>query len=216
MRPVTDLCKIQSAFDARLVRLRRAASEALAAPSARRSAGLCFVVVEFDNLLLAALREFLISSLRQARTTTRRRIYATRIFGDEQEIGAYALSVLSIRSFQNKGSPAKIQRNDEFKVRDPRDTKRVLDSCSASNSSSLDNALALNTGLFSEIATVRNFYAHRNSDTWRKVQRRSYDMGFLGIKHPDEMISRALPGRPVSLLEDWFDDASLFFDEALK
>jgi hypothetical protein len=104
----------------------------------------------------------------------------------------------------------------EPKIRDPRATERVFAACGASNITSLQNALALNTTLFSDLPTVRNFYAHRNSDTWQKAKRKGQALGLFGALHPNDIITAILSGRPVSLYEDWLDDASLFFEEATK
>jgi hypothetical protein len=78
------------------------------------------------------------------------------------------------------------------------------------------NALALNTSLFVDLPTVRNFYAHRNSDTCRKVLSKARNMGVFGAKHADELMVAYLSGRPVSVFEEWLNDAELFFYEATK
>lgn len=84
------------------------------------------------------------------------------------------------------------------------------------NTSSLQNALALNTTLFSSLATLRNFYAHRNADTWRKARRKGIDMGVYAPSNVDEIVKALVPGRAVRIYEDWLDDAELFFQEACK
>ncbi len=68
-------------------------------------------------------------------------------------------------------------------------------SCAATNVGALQNALALNTTLFSDLATVRNFYAHRNADTWRKVRRKGQDLGVFGAAHANDLVTSTLTGK---------------------
>ncbi|RWA99916.1 hypothetical protein [Mesorhizobium sp.] len=212
MRPVTDLTKMRVAFNGRLRRIRRVIASTLTGPADDHARALAFAVVELDNLVMSAMREFIISSLRGARTATGARVTVTGNFGSADAVGAYVLSIVQAVSFQRLGSPHSVNRRQEAKIRDPRQVEQVLVACNASNVTSVRNALSLNTSLFSDVATVRNFYAHRNGDTWEKVRRQARNRGILTIKHPDELMSYHLPGRPVSLIEDWLDDAELFFD----
>jgi hypothetical protein len=157
-----------------------------------------------------------ISTFRAARTASGSRISVSHRFGHEEEVGAFVLSVLSTPTYQRLKSPPRVSRKIEPTVRDPRDTEKVFVAGGASNVGSLRNALALNTGLFSDAGTIRNFYAHRNEDTWRKVRNRAHALGIFGAKHPDEVVTSQVPGRPVSIYEDWLDDAELFFEEATR
>lgn len=216
MRPVTDLGKLYGAFAYRILRIRRLFDLAGSSPEPRRSEFISVSVIELDNLILSSLRALTISSLRCGRTSQRNKISTTRRFGDEQEIAAFMLSILHVKSFQKLRSPTRVSRRDEPKVRDPRATEIVFASCGASNIGSLRNALALNTTLFADLPILRNFYAHRNEDTWRKVRTKAHALGVFRIKHPNELLMTMLPGRPVTLFEDWLDDAELFFEEATK
>lgn len=212
MRPVTDLSKMRVAFNGRLRRIRKVAVQSQTAGPEERARAVSFAVIELDNLVLGGMREFIISSLRGARTATGNRISVAGYFTSAESIAAYVLSIVQTVTYQRIGSPATVGRRQEVKIRDPREVDRVLSTCSASNVGSVRNALSLNTSLFSDIATVRNFYAHRNEDTWAKVRRQATAKGVLNIRHADEFVTRQIPGRPVSLLEDWLDDAELFFD----
>jgi hypothetical protein len=216
MRPATDLGKIYSAASYRILRIRRLFSLAKSPNEPRRSEYAAICVLELDNLIIGCLRVYTISTLRRGRTANGQRIATTRPFSHEEEVGAYILSILNHQAYQRLHNPQRIRKKDEPTIRDPRFTERVLLSCGASNVSSLQNALSINTNLFNDISTVRNFYAHRNADTWRKVRTKAHSMGIFGITHPNDLITSILPGRPISLFEDWLDDAELFFEEATK
>jgi hypothetical protein len=213
MRAKTDLAKLYSSFQYRLIRIKRVFS---AAADPRRAQLLAFSAIELDNLVVSTLREFAISSLRGARTASGVRVTTNRPFGAEEEIAAYMLSIVQVAAFQRLNYPARINRRYEVKIRDPRDTAKVFLSCGASNYPSLMNALALNTSLFVDLPTVRNFYAHRNGDTCRKVLNKARNMGVFGAKHADELMIAFLSGRPVSVFEEWLNDAELFFYEATQ
>jgi len=92
-----------------------------------------------------------------------------------------------------------------------------LASLGGNNLSELDAALALNTTLFSDITVLRNFYAHRNRDTWRSasnyfVQQR----GFPRFDKASDLLNYRRPTSGAELLEEWLLDAELFFDFALQ
>jgi hypothetical protein len=200
------------AFSGRLRRIRKVSAQSETGTPEERARALSFALIELDNLILGGMREFIVSSLRGARTATGHRISVAGHFTTSESIAAYVLSIVQAVTYRRIGSPSAVNRRQEAKIRDPRQVDRVLSTCSASNVGSVRNALSLNTSLFSDIATVRNFYAHRNEDTWAKVRRQATEKGVLNIKHTDEFVTRQIPGRPVSLLEDWLDDAELFFD----
>lgn len=216
MRPVSDLRKLHSSFSYRLLRLRRLYAVAVEVAEPRRSELLAVSVIELDNLVLSSLRALTISSLRAARTAMGNRVAVARRFGDEEEVSAFMLSVLSTFTYKRLKSPARVARKHEPTVRDPRDTAKVFIASGASNLRSLQNALALNTTLFNDLGTLRNFYAHRNQDTWRKARNKAQAMGIFSAKHANDIITSGLPGRAVSVFEDWLDDAELFFEEATK
>jgi hypothetical protein len=113
-------------------------------------------------------------------------------------------------------SPATINRKDEPTIRNPKETEKILSACQVSNLAALQNSLAFNFPIFRDLATIRNFYAHRNEDTAWKVRNKARAMGLLNISHPDELVRTIVSGRPVAVFEDWLVEAQLFFDELTK
>lgn len=215
MRATGDLAKLHRAIAGRLARLRRVYAACLA-PDGSSEPRLAFAAIELDNLVLASIRQFVISCLTGARSADGSRVLVSPRMSDEGEVGAFVLSVLSSQAFSNLGNPSRISREREFKIREPRFIERVMSSCAASNLLSVQAAFSLPTTLFSDLPTVRNFYAHRNDDTWRKVRLRANGMGVFGVQTTDELLRAPLPGRPVRVFEDWLDDAELFFYELTR
>ena len=167
-------------------------------------------------MVVSGLREFTFSSLHCSRTTSGRRVSINRQFGTDCEISAYMLSVANVVKFQNMGNPASLSKKDEPTVRDPKTTEKILVACGASNLPSLQTALSLNAGIFADLATIRNFYAHRNFDTCRKVQAKAMSMAAISIKHPNELVVANSPPTPVTFFDEWIAEAQIFFDELTK
>ena len=173
-------------------------------------------VIELDNLIISTLRESTVSSLVRTRTVSGHRVATNRSFQREGEISAHILSIVNSVTFLRLNRPSWIARKDEPTVRDPKITEKILIGCGASNLPSLQNALALNLSLFRDIPPLRNFYAHRNEDTWRKVKDKARAMGILVTRHTDELVQAAIIGRPASIFEDWLGDLEIFFEELMK
>ena len=215
MRATGDLSKLHDAITGRLARLRKLYAASMP-PLPGSQPALAIAAIELDNLVIASIRQFMISSLTGARTADGKKVTVTPRMKDEGEVAAFVLSVLSSQSFQNLGNPTRVARQHEFKIREPRFIERVMSSCSASNLISVQAAFSLPTTLFSDLPTIRNFYAHRNDDTWRKVKIRAQGLGVYRVRTADELLTSGLPGRPVTVFEDWLDDAELFFYELTR
>jgi hypothetical protein len=215
LRPSSDLGKLYDAITARVGRLRKLYIAGID-PTIGRAELVPLVVIELDNLVLSSLRALLISSLRNARTIKGNRVQSAVHHRDEEEIAAFTLSVVNSQAFLRLRSPARLARKLEPTVRDPRDTAKIFQAANLTNISSLQNALALNTTLFDHLCTMRNFYAHRNADTWRKAHNKGNAMGIFAATHVDEIVTAFLPGRSIRVFEDWLDDTELFFEEACK
>jgi len=210
-----DLTKLHDAAQYRLMRIKFRYTSTSRLPREDHGLVISYVVLELDNLIISTLRQFTISSLRRARTVRGHRVSVNHDFGPEGEIGAYVLSILNTAKY-NRHKPITIKREDEPTVRNPKETEKILMSCGASNLPSLQKALALNATVFRDIATVRNFYAHRNENTSTKVRNQARNIGIPVIRHPDELVKGVIIGRPVSVFEDWLTDTQLFFEELMK
>lgn len=216
MQATGNLIKLQTAAQRRIQRFRSAYHSIPSRPNSDGRLILSHIAIELDNLNIATLREFTISTLRRAKTVTGVAITVNQNFGAEAEIGAYILSILNTVKYSKMHSPVSIKRTDEPTIRNPKDTEKILVSCGASNLPSLQNALALNTNLFRDLAPIRHFYAHRCSDTFHKVCIKANSFGLANIRHPDELLQNILAGRPHSILEDWLVDAEIFYDLLMK
>src|ERR1700722_12804751 len=126
MRATTDLEKLRAAISYRLLRLRRLYSSLTSRSRSDRTLVTSVVVIELDNLVLGGMRQFMISSLRGARTCSGLRVRTNRPFAQEGEIAAYALRVLNSVTYNRMKQPTSISRRDEPTIRDPRNMAKVF------------------------------------------------------------------------------------------
>lgn len=185
------------------------------APAAR-ARGIAYFVIELDNAMTQGMREFVHSSMLAARTCSGHRVKTSRKFASPDEVSAHIFSVVNNPGYVRRGSPPVASRKDEPTFRDPIRLHAVLHACGASNINSVSNAQALNLPVFDEIASVRNFYAHRNEDTFTKVVRLAKNWGLTSLAHCDDLLAVARPSRPVRLFEDWLAEIELYFEELTK
>lgn len=218
MRASMHLGRLNDAAQYRLRRLQDLYNTIDAQPKQQQTIRLAYIAVELDNLNICVLREFTISTIRKAKTSTGRRINVNKNLGPAEEIGAYILSVVNPVRFRNivkhqkLKDPIRIKRTDEQAVRDPKEIEKVLIDCTASNLSSLQKALSLNSSLFRDLKFIRHFYAHRNKDTFIKASSTAANMGILNFHHPDQILKHVIVGRSHSILEEWLMDAQLFYE----
>lgn len=212
MRASMHLGRLNAATQYRLKRLHDLYKTIDTLPKQQQSIRLAYIAIELDNLNICALREFTISTIRKAKTSTGRRISVNRNLGPAEEIGAYILSVVNQIKFKNLKNPARINRIDEQTIRDPKEIEKVLIDCAASNLPSLQNALSLNSNLFRDIKFIRHFYAHRSKDTFIKASSNAASMGILNPQHPDQILKYIIVGRPYSVLEEWLMEAQIFYE----
>jgi hypothetical protein len=218
MRAASRFHTIQTVFNRRVSFFRQCHAKLLAGNDRAANAWGAHVVIELDNLIISTFREFLVSSNFGARGLSGR--WTSTVvppFPSDAHLSARALSIINSVKYGRMGSPPIVDRRDEHKFRNPREVRAVLASLGGNNLPELDTALALNTTLFSDIAVLRNFYAHRNRDTWRKAsdyftQQRAYPH----FRRAADLLIYQRPSSGVSLIEEWLGDAELFFDFALQ
>lgn len=211
MRASMHLRRLNDATQYRLDRLHKLYITMGGLPVPQQSLRLAYISIELDNLNICALREFTVSTIRGAKTSTGMKITVNLSLGPDEEIGAYILSVLNSVRFNKLRSPARITRVEEPTVRDPKDVEKVLIACGASNLVSLQSALSLNSSLFRDIKFIRHFYAHRCKDTFVKASSNAASMGIQNPAHPDQILRHVIMGRPHSVLEEWLLEAKMFY-----
>ncbi|MEA1834078.1 hypothetical protein U8607_18470 [Methylobacterium durans] len=212
MKPTTNLARLRRSVIRRTRLLRDFFIHSKAAPHRERNAAAAFCVLELDNTIINLHREFLISSLHvECRTCSGHKVTHNNNFPTPDSAALYIMSVLEPMRFNNRYSAAtSLTRREETKVRDPLKLQNVSAASMMSNAGSIITALSLNSPAFSQMATYRNFFAHRNVETARKLKNLSASIGLAPAVHEWDAISQLLPGSPTSLFESWAFDVELF------
>lgn len=144
-----------------------------------------YATIELDNLLVMGRTHYLKSSLLQARTVSKLRVSCTIPSKATGEAAAFILSILNTGKFKTLKFPSSIAERDEQTFREPRDALKVLTASGASNIPPLLTAMAYNGNVFSEISTVRNFFAHRANNTNERVKNLSNKIGLISFDDVD-------------------------------
>lgn len=216
MTPSRQLEKLNFKIQNRLLSIRRAYQAAKIQDEDWKEEILAFSALELDNLIVGGLRCFMVSTLSATKSISNGKVLTSVSFGSEGEAGAFILSVINSVKYAKLGSPQEIPKKEEPTIRHPRDVRKVLFSANASNLPAFDTAISLNAGVFDSLATVRNYFAHRNHDTWRKFKNRAQSSGVFSVKRPEDFLNSRVRGLPLTVLDDWLDDTSIFFEYAMQ
>lgn len=106
---------------------------------------------------------------------------------------------------KNRRRP-KVGRRDEPVWHQRTTLTRLVSHFGFSNSAHLMAGLSVQTKVFDFLPPMRNFYAHKNSDTSGSARRMAthYRLGQTG--HPTDLLLASAPNRPQSVAEDWVSD----------
>jgi hypothetical protein len=173
---------------------------------------LSFISIEALATWSAFVREFYLScALLRPRTIGGQVVrHRGASIGTEKDALLHSIMVLkgpSSPSYRSAANSPRIAPRDEPAWHE----KRVL--LALSSSISLTNNLAVTTGLsypttfFDDLPPVRNFYAHRSSNTAERIARianRKYAIAQL--RHPNDFMNNLIPGRAQPLLMEWLGD----------
>jgi hypothetical protein len=175
----------------------------------RRNATLAWAVIELDNLIISLARQFLVSSLMRCRTTSGSRVQHSGPLMSQLDAAFFVMSVLEPKKYSKlSGSP--LARRDETTIRDPNKIMQVAVAANLSNAPSILTALSFPTKVFSEISSVRHFFAHRNEETAAQAVAFALGRGLLPPMQPWEIVGLLVPGQPYSMLDEWIYDLGQF------
>lgn len=214
MQCVTDLAKLRDSIIARVRFLRQIISPISTPLCAEEKRALSFVTIEIDNLIILGLRQYTKSSLLRSRTAAGERVTATVHPQSSEEAAAFIYASLNPKGFSRLKFPPRISEKDEYIFRDPKKAEKVLTDYAASNHRNLELALSLNATVFSEAKICRNFFAHRQMNTYQAVQIFAANLGIIRVDAPEHLILLGRPGTGVRILDGWLADVENFFELA--
>lgn len=207
MNPTHHLAKLSKVFHVRLRRL-RALSVWASAGSLPADRTVAFVTIELLAAWANFTRAYYLSCWEGARTTEGNRVDLTLPPGSPTDGIGFAVK----RRYPN----ATPKQNGEWRRRDeptwhrPETLMKLAKDLSFTNSAEISAAFSGGTRVFLDLPVYRNFFAHRGHGTFRAaMDNAAIQHGIVGAHSPAESLLSMLPGRPQSLLGEWFDDISL-------
>ena len=205
VNPSRRLAKLQRRAGRRIARLRCLVDSLSAPPTAEKDRVVAWVVIEARNLWAGFLRAYYLSGARGTRTASGTRVS----FVGSRFPNAHAALIYSVRLLKNRGfSGSSVRRQDEPAWHVYGDYLRLCRAVGFSNLAQIDSAFSYTTTFFELLTPVRNFYAHRCDETFRKARQVGVRLGLSSRPdlRPTQIMCSKLPGRPQNIITDWLDD----------
>lgn len=208
MKPVRHFGKLRRVGTRRLREIRKVAVDAVTPYSQERDRELAWATIELTNLWSEFCRAYFLSCLRSARLESGSRVSCTSV----AVVPSFDQALLTLA--QNLGTrprkrPGKLRRRDEPPWHQPSCLLRGCDDLGMSHLSTVRGALSTGFSVFKDLPTCRNFYAHRNEETAKKVLRLGLSYSIGGKNHPSEVLAARPPGRPQSLILEFVDETRI-------
>jgi hypothetical protein len=209
MRPSQNLGALQTASRQRLARLRQRTVQGLAPDFTERDRSFAYVILETQNLWSNFVRSYVLSCLRRP----------SRINNPAVTLGNAAVAtpgdvlLIATRLWKGPAAPAPADRREEPPWHEKRFLLKTCQEMQCSHYADVEAALGIQTRVFEDLPTFRNFYAHRNEDSARRaveLARRYYLI--RGCRHPTQVLARTAHGRTQALILDWLDDLGVILD----
>jgi hypothetical protein len=205
LRPHYDYYRLYRSSAVYLIKLHSKVNHLTPTTSILDDEQIAFVVIEAMNVWASFVRAYYLSWFMHPRTITGQRIACSHHFGLFQDALIFAIRRLRSRGY----SGVRPSRRDEPTWHDPTTLLTLAVEIGVSNLSQVQAAFSLGATYPANLPTVRNFYAHRNDETFRKVRDRAILLGLGRNLRPCEFVCTAQPSRPQNLISDWLDEIRL-------
>jgi hypothetical protein len=205
LRPYRHYSRLNRCSVVRLIALREKVNSLTPTSSVFNDEQIAFVVIEAMNLWASFARAYYLSWFLRPMTMTGHRVICSSHFRMFEDAIIFAIRRLRWRNY-SRVSPA---RRDKPAWHDPRTLLTLPTEIGVSNLNEVQAAFSLGATYPSNLPTVRNFYAHRNDETFRKVRDKAVLLGLGRNLRPCEFVCMALPSRPQNLISDWLDEIRL-------
>lgn len=204
MTPRKKFYKLHKSSYCRLDKIRRLASIAVRSPDVDRERLMGYVAIETLNTWSNFLRAYYLSCTIDCKTITGVRIRSTsRVSSFNEAIG---LAIVCIYSRRTPNALGFWSRRDEPSWHDLNNFLKICQNLGVSNINDIRSALSTGSLVYTHLPIIRNFYAHRNEDSARKVMNVAPSYGISATFKPTKILSSNSLGRPQPLILDLIDD----------
>jgi hypothetical protein len=197
--------RLHRSANTRLLWLRDKVNNLTPITSFSHDESIAYVAIESTNIWAAFTRAYYLSWCMKPRTMTGQRVNCVHHFTSFEEALLFAIRHLRSAGYRR----SRPSRRDEPTWHDPGNLLELAAAVGVSNIGQISSALSFGATYGSNLPTVRNFYAHRNDETFRKVQNKAALLGLGTNLRPCEFVCAALPSRPQNLISDWLDEIRL-------
>jgi hypothetical protein len=210
VNPSYRLDKLNSAARRRIVRLRSVVSPLSLPATPEADRAVAWAMIEALNLWASFLRAYYLSATIHAKTLSGAKItLSSASFSDLQAALRFAVQ-LQDPHFKK----STVSRRDEPAWHNVSDFLRLLRYVGVSNLGSVQAGLSYSPAFMKHLPAIRNFYAHRCDDTFRRAGNVGIRLGLSATPtlHATEIMCARLPKRPQNVATDWLDDIGNVID----
>lgn len=210
MNPSHRLEKLRSAAIKRLGRLRGLVSGLSFPIPPAQDIHVAWVTIEALNLWGGFLRAYYLSGAIRCRTVSG---IPVKFNSQSFPTGDDAIK-FAVQRVKGGRAPTKISRRDEPTWHDSSIFLSLEKAVGASNLPQIYSAFGVSTTFVRFLPVVRNFYAHRCDETYRKAAGVGVKLGLSAKQdlRATKILCSRLPKRPQNVLTDWIDDMSSVID----
>jgi hypothetical protein len=163
-----------------------------------------FIAIETLNLWASFVRAYYVSCCMRGKRVGGGRVLIPAGAGINGCAQAINFAMQTVKPYAKGGPPW--SRREEPTWHDTQTLLKLSAAVGASNVLQVQAAFGLKTRVFLDLPVFRNFFAHRNDETARRVAARARYYGLSPQLRPSEMLCAASPGRPQRICSDWLDD----------
>jgi hypothetical protein len=209
MHATRALPKLYEMGSARLSRLRLLFGYGHFPIDAARDRTIAYICVEAMNLWASFVRCYYLSCMCRAKMISGANVTSVIAFGSPQEAIDYAVIHLK----RKNPAAAPFSRRDEPVWHDWSTLPKLSIALNLSVDPAIRAATGYSTTMNRFLPVFRNFYAHRNDDTFRKTQTAARQLGIPGGRQwPSQLLSTPTAGAVQPILVDWLDDIQNLMD----
>jgi hypothetical protein len=169
-----------------------------------------WAMIEALNLWAGFLRAYYLSATIHARTLSGVKItLSSASFSDLQAALRFAVQLQDPRFKKST-----ISRRDEPAWHNVGNFLKLLRYVGVSNLARVQAGLSYSPTFMNHLPTIRNFYAHRCDDTFRRAGNVGIRLGLSATPtlHATDIMCARLPKRPQNIATDWLDDIGNVID----
>ena len=207
MRRVVELVKLSTQSQRRLARLRSLAELCHPPTDAPKERLISYVIIEATNLWAAHCRYYFLSTAIGCRDASGAMI----AIGPQRPATIDDALTFAIHANRPnyRGRRPPWRWADEPVWHSPRQFRAAMRALSPANMAAVNRGFATGSRVFDDLPAFRNFFAHKGTDTRKRVASLARYYTLSPRLRPHELLMSAASGRVQSLLLDYVDDLSI-------